>query len=224
MRLFLLFVLTCLASGCAAREVLTDAYLSDSFGPAKIPGGASFAVLPNEKVPNPILDGRLRGDIEKLLKHAGYSVDSPDRAHYLVRYAYDMEGMAVSNFRRLPPYSHAFHVHGTRYFDPHLAAGLGFGTYVEETSTRYIAKLRITVLIGKDYHEKGEENVIWVGQTYAESLNPDLREMLDDLLAATFRYFGQDTGKVREVTIHPGDSYLKVLKEESPSVSAPAAA
>ena len=46
-----------------------------------------------------------------------------------------------------------------------------------------------------------KEHILWVGETFSADQSSDLRYDIDYLLVATFRYFGQDTGKQVKVSI-----------------------
>jgi len=54
--------------------------------------------------------------------------------------------------------------------------------------------------------------VIWIGESYVDTYQRDLRSSVNYLITAVFQYFGEDTVKSREIRIKPEDPLLKELQ------------
>lgn len=198
-----------LLASCARHEVMTNTFLAaPSLQEAAIPD-AAFAVIPNTNVANPILDQTVKEKIEFMLESMGYQIAVPGQADYFLQYHYDMEAETAVRHRFLPR-RRSFYDRGSRFNDPFRDSGFGYSTYTSEPYTLYLAKLRITAS-SKDA-VTGEQKVIWVGETLTKSLNPDLRNLIDYLIAASFRYFMKDTGRNKNVVLDEGNSAVEGLR------------
>lgn len=215
---YCLLILCCL-SGCASQQVMTNTYLASSPVPEPVSAGAAFAVLPNTNVPNPIFDQTVREKIEFMLTDLGYQITEPSQADFLVHFAYDMQGdtrerQIVHTFPRF----RGFSVRGANYYDPFWDDGLGYTTYTSDPYTVYIGKLRLQIDRRTNQAGPAESNAVWVGEAFTESYDPDLRNMMNYLLAAEFRYFMKDTGRARTLSLND-EGIVKTLR----GISYPAA-
>jgi hypothetical protein len=212
---FISLVILLALTGCAANyRVVTNTYLDQSTG--LWPPNASFAVVTNPSVPNPIFDREVKAKIEKLLRAKGYKVTSLAEADYQILFSYDISGRTETVSRHEyvtgPPIIQRFQVTGSNTYQTAVTAGYSYLTVVPETYTVYSSRFFIRVLDAKALQETKEEKVLWVGDTINESDTSDLRLLIDYLLVATFQYFGQNTGRNVEVTVPKNSPEVAALR------------
>lgn len=197
----------CLAAGCATTyRVRTNGYLDH--GAVSIPAGTTFAVLTNPSAPNPIFDEDVRMKIERRLAAQGYKIVPSEEAAYFLIYQYDIssrtETETYPDFRTGPAVAQRVYVSGSNKTYTIVSPSFTYATYSSRTRTVHVSRLFLKVLTGDGVRDQ-KEKAIWVGETVNESGMADLRESIDYLLAASFKYFGQDTGRSREVLLKPED-------------------
>ncbi len=204
-------------SGCATNYyVLTNTYLDKTNYTTQMAKGSSFAVLTNQNAPNPIFDNEIRLKIEHLLSSNGYRVESGDKSDYFITFNYGISGRAKTemwpNYVRGHDVVQRVYVSGSNTYYTVVSPGYEYVTYVPETYTVYTAKIFLKALEADNLRKNKKEKVVWVGDTMNESANPNLRESIDYLLVATFKYFGKDTGKNQEVVLSPNDKEVLELR------------
>ena len=74
--------------------------------------------------------------------------------------------------------------------------------YAVQSFTRSLS-VRVQDMQGTD--SIGKTQAVWAADTVREETSSDLREALDHLLVATFRFFGKDTGKAVTITLNRDD-------------------
>lgn len=199
--------------GCMSQPVSVNAFLSPATAAAiAVNKDAGFAVIPNDRVPNPIFDRIVRDKIEYVLSQKSFKVSAPEEARYRIHYAYDLEGQSTSRrgFFAFPGFQ-SMYVTGGSGYDSYVGGGLGFGTFLPSGYNVYSAKLRITVTRPRMQGAPGEEEVLWVGESVTETDSPDLRKMVNYLLAAVFRYFLQDSIESKTVKLSKKNDEIKSL-------------
>lgn len=223
-----LVLLMCLGlCGCVPRfyNIRTGGFLDTTKGITELSTGASFAVLENKQAENPIFDKEVKSKIEKLLVREGCSIESIDKAKYFLVFYYAIDtGRAVTG--AFPVYhpggttyqSGTFNVYGSSggygwggYSGTNTAPG--YTTFVPVSHIMYTRRLMLKVIDGDDYRNNRSEEIIWVGDTISSGSSSDLRDVIDYLLVATFKYFGQDTGKRMKVVLGAGDKEVKELRQ-----------
>ena len=208
---------TLLLNGCATSYyVQTNAYLDRSFQNSQLPAGAAFTVLSNQNAPNPIFDNEVKTKIETLLLSKGYRLASEGQSQYFITFNYDVSGKTKTetrpDFVTRPELTHRVYVSGSNTYYDLISPGYSYVTYISETFTVYNARVFVKVLDAASLKKNDQERVAWVGDTINESQNPDLRESIDYLLVATFKFFGQDTGKNKEVVLSQDDKEVARLR------------
>lgn len=211
----LLFSCLYCVSCSSAQPVHTSTFLSPAGLQGALPPDGRIGVVLNEQVPNPIFDKTVKDKLEKSLLRLGYVPVEPAQASHHLRYAYDLQGETNPMRRSLFtfPGAQAFYVTGSNNYDSYFGGGLGFGTFVNDPRTVYMAKLRLKLsrpLPGI----AGQEEVLWVGEAAAQSDKPELRKMMDFLVAALFRYFMQDTLETKTIKLSGEDIDVRALTEE----------
>jgi hypothetical protein len=91
-------------------------------------------------------------------------------------------------------------VHGTRSSYFFVAPFFAYYPYAGSVAL-YDRWLLINVIDGKYYREKGQFKTIWVGEARSTGASSDLRTVLNYLLLADFKKFGQNTGQAVSVDI-----------------------
>ena len=214
-----LLVFAALFCGCAPRyHVVTTGYL-DPGVPAFAPGPA-FAVLPNEPASNPIFDRELASKIERVLIFQGYRSAPPESADYVIRYQYGVEGRQVTTERPVTHFGPRYVVtsaSGTRSY----VQGYDYVTYVPELHMLYVSRLGLTVAPARPAAGAAEPQPVWIGETFSESSQFDLRKTIDYLLASSFRFFGVNTPEHRETTLKPDDPIVRHLQEQPAPAGVP---
>ena len=213
--ILLILITGAIAAGCAPRyEITTNAFLSAAAGVAKIPEGATFSVLENEDAPNLIFDREIKGKIERMLDRSGYRIESREEADYFLTYYYSMDpGEVVSEY--VPYYYPSYYDFGFRSRYRHFGYGFGYHGHPGYQVTRrtvYTKRLMLKVVDAGSVRESDREQVIWQGETLSTGSASDLRQAIDYLLVATFKYFGRDTGKCVHVTLPVGDKEVRELR------------
>ncbi|MFA6345637.1 MAG: hypothetical protein WCX34_06315 [Syntrophales bacterium] len=213
----LLWVALALLLGGCALNVRTTGFLDPAAGTSAPPAGASFAVLENAEVPNPIFDREIRGKIEILLTKHGYKIAAQDRADYLLTFSYDMSaGLRIGTMTSYgPPRTQIVAVsdgRGGRTFRAITVPGaVTTRPTVTETFTR---RLTLKVVDASPLRAGGPERVVWIGDTLSTETSSDLRYDIDYLLAAAFAWFGRDTGRQITVPIHGDNPDVGALRGE----------
>jgi len=210
--LVLLFALCC--TGCSSQRVSTSTFLSLQGLQQAIAPGSRISVIPNEQVPNPIFDIMVKEKLEGALMRRGFSLGKPVDTIYQLRYAYDLMGQTPSgrsSFFAFPG-AQGFYVTGSNQSDSYFGAGLGFGTFVNDPTTVYMAKLRLR-LSRPVAGTPGQEEILWVGEAVADTDSPDIRKMMNYLIAALFRYFMQDSGETKTIKLSGKDGEVLAIAE-----------
>ena len=205
---FPLLFLSLFTAGCARQQTLISTYLADSLANGQLPAQASYAVIPNQNVPNPILDLRIKRKLEALLSHQDFRLAPETGADYWVTYSYGMEGHKGerSTLMGFPSY----YVTGSG--DDAVVSTLGYTTVINEPYTEYTSRLRLRVVEAELMRTDKRESVVWVAEAHASGSSPDLRSVLDYLLASCFYYFGKDTGETREIRFLEEDKLLQTSR------------
>ena len=217
----ILVLLTGLQQGCA-RTVTADIYAVPALEHQNFNPDASFYVAPNPNTPNPIFDQTVKQKIEALLRYRGYRVTGPGQADYTIDYNYDVSGHTESRLRTAPGFgfgpSHFF-FSGGRYHSG-FSTHMHYTALVSENYPVYISKIRMRVLAPA---QAGTDSgaVLWVGETWTESSEPDLRNMIDYLIAAGMRFFGQDTKEPKNIGLRDSDPFMAEIRKAEARQTAP---
>jgi hypothetical protein len=176
--------------------------------PRPIKPGGSFFVIANKEAKNPLLETEVKDKIINLLLSHGYPDTTFEKADYYLFFGYGMgEPRSVSVV--VPDY------YGS------LGWGMGYGwggpafsvmvppwgAYASDT-TIYDRWLLINVVDGPAYRTQKLSRPVWVGEARSTGASSDLRTVLNYLLVADFKEFGQNTGKAISLD----------LKEHDPAV------
>ncbi len=216
--LFLLSLVSVTLFGCASTKTYrmqVNGY-TEEFAAAPFSPGATFFVLENQQVDNPLLEKEVKAKLEYLLTQHGYLFVPSEQAQYLLRFAYGMgspETVSVA-----PPDWSVGVGFGTGYWGPGAGYGFywpgwGWGPYYVETQAIYNRWLRLTVVEAKAYQATGKSvTPVWVGEVRSSGTSSDLREVLNPLLVAAFEQFGRNTRKAVPTSVKQNDPRVAELE------------
>lgn len=202
-KIFLLLVIVFLLSGCATYELKTNGFFDAAKGITSISSGSSFAVILNKDTENIIFDKEIKRKIEKLLVKNGYLVKTESEAQYylIFNYCIDDGKTTTGSFPVYNPgqttYSQG-NIYGSKggyatYSTTSQSSG--YTTYIPISRTYFTRRLQIKVIESNKYKTSYDKEPIWIGDTFSSGKNSDLRQVIDYLLIANFKYFGKNTGK-----------------------------
>ena len=192
-----LLFLSTMFLGCA-RDIMITGYLDKSRSGPPLQQGSTFAVLENTGTPNPIFDKEIKTKIEKLLAQSGYRTELPDKAQYYLNYNYNLNvGLRVGQVTMYgPPQTEIITVPDQKGGVTHSTVMVpGSPSIVSRISEEYTKQLMLKVIDTAALKRGSKDNVVWVGEAFNTDPSSDLRSLIDSLLTALFKYFGQDTGK-----------------------------
>jgi len=179
---------------------------TDKAAPSLTPG-ASLFVTQGHNVQNPLIEKEIIRKIENLLVKHGYILAPHDKAEFFLFFAYGLgapQTMSVTG--PLGP-GRCFSELGYSAYLP-----TAYGPYCTDTFSLYGRWLRLTVVEGKYYREKGKSRTVWVGEARSTGVSSNLREVLGPILIAAFEQFGKDTGKAIPAIIKQDDPRVKELE------------
>jgi hypothetical protein len=213
-RLLTLMVIGLCLAGCSLRSVYNikvNGY-TEAGTPRPIKPGGSFFVITNQEAKNPLLETEVKDKIIKLLLSHGYPDTTFEKADYYLFFGYGMgEPRSVSVV--VPDY------YGSIGWGMGCGWGPGccgwgwpafslavptWGAYVSET-TIYDRWLLINVVDGPAYRNQKLSRPVWVGEARSTGASSDLRTVLNYLLVADFKEFGQNTGKAISLDLEEND-------------------
>lgn len=179
--------------------------------------GASVYVAADSNAANPILRRQIASKIDELLRGYGYNpVETPDRANYSLTFEAGFSSNEVVDFAPMyRPFGGFYGGFGGRF----SRGGFGYSTYVPYTDTIYVHWLRMKLYI-KDGDRLNQASVVWLGEALTGADNPELRQIVNYLLAGAMEYFGADTREWVTVTIRKDDPRIQGLAEEPPEKAA----
>jgi hypothetical protein len=183
-------------SGCSSvtYNIKVNGY-TDPGAPAQFNPGDSFYVIENQEAKNPLLEKEIKEKINKLLLTHGYPVTTPEKANYLLFFAYGM-GEPRSVSVATPDYFGSIGWGmGYGWGGPAFSIGVPYGGYGVNTTTLYDRWLLIKVVKGPAHPAQKTAPPVWVGEARSVGASSDLRVVLNYLLVADFREFGKNTGK-----------------------------
>jgi hypothetical protein len=195
--LALLVIGLCL-SGCSTASPFTikvNGY-TDPGTPGLVKPGGSFCVIDNQEAKNPLLEAEIKEKINKLLLTHGYPVTTFEKADFFLFFAYGM-GEPRSVTVATPDYYGGFGWGwggGYGWGGPSVSVGIPWGGYAG-SATLFDRWLQIKVVEGSAYRTQKMSRPVWVGEARSLGASSDLRTVLNYLLVAEFREFGQNTGK-----------------------------
>lgn len=193
-------------SGCATgTSVQASGYVSPS---RSVPAAGSVYVETASDAPNPLLSDLISAKAGQLLAGRGYGVAaSATEAELVLRAEHAMSARSVMISRPSGGFSPVQQVVVTGSGDAvAVMSGNDAVTYVPETYTVYDSKLSLKLSSAAD-----RSLVYWVGEAVAEGNDPDPRQTLDALIASAFKYFGQDTGRSKQLDVRSDDPDVKRL-------------
>ena len=191
-------------SGCSSVYTIRVNGYTEPSAPAPVKPGGFFCVMENKEAKNPLLEAEVKDKITKLLETRGFPVTSFEKADYYLFFAYGMGeprsvGVAAPDYFGSIGWGVGHGGYG--WGGPGFAIGVPYGAYGANTATLYDRWLLINVVEGPAYRTQKISRPVWVGEARSVGSSSDLRTVLNYLLVADFKQFGQNTGKAVTVDI-----------------------
>ena len=201
-------VAAALVVGCgpANYNVKVNGY-TDPAAPTQVVPGGSFCVIENQQAKNPLLEKEVQEKLNRLLDKQGYRLAPYEKADYYLFFSFGMGGEGSTNVVMPEYYPYTGGGFGIGGGSGHRSASYffvaPFFSYYPypESVTLYDRWLRLNVVDGKYYREQGQFRTVWVGEARSTGASSDLRTVLNYLLLADFKKFGQNTGKAVSLDI-----------------------
>jgi hypothetical protein len=208
MKLWLLSLpIAFLSIGCAGSySVVVNGY-SSTGKDVEIPQGASFSVITDSNVPNPILEKEVATKVDRLLRDDGYDTEAAAPDYYLL-FDFGINGGQVVT--DVVPIHHPGFYYPYRY--PHFR-WYGYTTYVPYSEVVYTRWLSLKLIDGKTYRASKDAEPLWIGDVASAGENSDLRHVVNYMLIAAFDHFGQDTQRQIVETIPADDQRVLWLEQ-----------
>jgi len=165
-----------------------------------ISDNASIYVTVDPNSQNPIFDKEIKAKIEILLKSHGY-VTAPDvePADYRLAFQVGLDSHRVTDYMPLHRPFMGFHDRYWGYYN------FGYTSYVPYSETLYNQWLVMKVFATERSAASEAGQVVWIGEAMTDTSDADLRQAVNYLLVADFKYFGADTKRQMALTIGPDD-------------------
>ena len=200
--------------------------------PKKIPMGASFVVAERKDISNPLFEREIKSKIEKLLIKNGYTIEDENNAEYGLIFDY-----AINDGTQVTYAVPVDHPGETIYHSGNISYGMqgrysssesysgggsysgttkipGYTSYVPASATLYTRGLLICVFNSEEAKLKGAEaKPAWMCITESTGTSLDLRDVVDYLLVATFKYFGQNTGRKIQTNLYDDNIEVQQLRQ-----------
>ena len=212
--LLITFVSLLLAVGCGTTRysVQVNGFL-DVNAPTIFAPGAAISVLENQEAKNPLLEREIAVKIRRLLADRGYRAVSDEQAEYYLLFMY---GVGPTEMAPAAGPSVAIGIGAGSWRGAGGFIGLG-GPYpyypypysLEPIHNRW---LTLKVVEGKRYRQSGQAQAVWVGESRSSGASPELREVINALLLATFQQFGKDTRQAITVEVRTEDPKYRELQ------------
>jgi len=229
-KLFYLLLLGIITGGCMFIRMRTSGFLDHLYTTqSKYPfsQGVSFFVLENPDAENPIFEKEIKAKIEKLLINQGYTIGDYMNADYYIVFGYAIDsGHNVTT--PVPIYHPGETIYHTGRVNVYTSDGSygwgdyygttttpGYFTYIPASRREYTRRFQVKVLDANILRNSGKEKVIWVGDTISTGSSSDLRFVINYLLVATFKHFGENTRRAVRTTMSITDKRVKELLVDS---------
>ena len=182
----------------------------------KIPQASSIFVLQNNNAQNPIFEREIGLKIQKLLNTKGYSIGT-ETANYYLLFEY-----GIDSGRTFTGSKPIYHPGGTATMQTFGSYGEssfstiqtpGHATYVPYSEVVYTRWLALKLIDGNAYRSAQKVDPSWIGEVRSSGTSSDLRKVINYMLVAAFKHFGENTGEQVDEVILGGDSRVKALAE-----------
>jgi len=198
-QILLSLVLIHLLSGCAASEykVMVNGYLDEDKSKT-FESGATYCIVQQEEIKNPLLYKEVKIRIAKLLEKKGFDIASLQEADFCVGLLLGEAGakQVITDYIADPFWSGPY----WGSYGPSWAMHSGFHT-ANRVTVKYSHFLVLQVYEAALFREKKKKEMIWVGEASMLSSTPDIRSMVGYMLKAVISCFGQDTRKGKFISV-----------------------
>jgi hypothetical protein len=217
LRVVFLTGMTTFVLGCASKyQVHVNGFLDSARAPAIAPR-ACILVVEDEEGNNPIFHSEVKRKIQTLLTAKGFSLCPPESADYQLLFGYGMDsGRTVERTRMVHEPSHIVTIRrsnskgGHSYSTIHVP-GLTYNVPYSQTIFSHWLTLYVYDA-PKAEATSDPPKPLWIGEITSSDASSDLRKLINPMLVAAFKHFGENTReRIREV-IAPSDPRMRQLK------------
>lgn len=213
-RLSLFIVAAFLLSGCMwdARTVRVNGYAEPQAKSDLLPG-AMFTVQPDDTASNPILAKQIAFKLEMALNNSGWRVLSGQQAPLTLSFEFgENKSTGMRNRAVIVPgrpmivttRDRKGRVSVTEVDTPDQTR------FVPEQVTVYDMWLKLRM------NQTASGQAIWIGEAVYHSRTDDMRAVIDYMIAALVKIFGQDTKRQMRLTINKNDPVVQMLMPATP--------
>ena len=217
LRLFtksVLLILIIILQGCTTSYTVKVNGFLDPAKPLTMAAGTTIHVMDDNRTENPLLDKEVSNKLEKILKLKGYSISGLEGSRYYALHGYGM-GHERTVTSTLPVYQPG----GTATVTKTSPSGTSYSTIQLPGSTTYVPRtttitdkwFSLKIIDGKDYRDSGKITDLWIGEASITGESPDLRYIMNYLLAGISESFGKNTEKELFINIREDDPRIKAL-------------
>ncbi len=200
--------------GCAATRVRVNAYLSRDlpFPSLETQPSATIAVVVGAEPDEPLLEAEVSRKVEHLIRELGYGIGTEDDADYVLACWLSIDQGPTETVwdytYATPRFATSYVYHGGRHWSAVGFSYPGFSYPIVYSYTYYTRFLGATLYERERWAGASEQEVaraaVWTCTASSTGSSSDLRTVANFLLAATFQYFGQDTGREVHVRLRAG--------------------
>jgi len=199
-------------SGCAMRTIKVSGY-AEPQARYQLTQGAMLSVEPNHKAENPILARQIQNKLKMALNDSGWRVVSGQAVPLSLSFTFGTDKGTENRSRAITEPGRPVTVKtrdekgNVTYTEVETPSQT---RYVQEQVTVYEQWLKIKVT------DSANNQAVWIGEASHGSSNDDPRTVMDYLIAALVKTFGQDTQRQIRVTIKDDDPVLQSIRMAAP--------
>lgn len=223
----LLFSIALLFTSCMSQKiyVCTEAFTNPD-KTLSLSSNSSFAVVNPAPDNQDLFHKEVSKKIEKILLSKGYKTETIEKADHILAFSMGMNSQSVveNRLNYLPGGTITSNSHSN--YSGGVGGTYGYvngnnsttttlpGTYytTPELVTYNGRWLKIIIVSGKDFRKNKQLEQLWESNSYSIGQSNDLRNIINYLLAANFKYFGKNIQKTTDEFNQDAENVQKIKK------------
>lgn len=202
------------------KMVTVNSYLDPARAQGLFPG-ASFALLPQNRTPNPLLEREVGDKISLVLTNSMYRLAPPQSAEYLLTYAFAASSSQGTEMRAVREPGRKVNVVTTDKDGKKITTVVeeeGRTHYVPQLVTNHAYSLRLVVYLNQAQGQVRRDLAVWsadVGTSERETGyagGGDLRDALNYLIVGGVSVLGQSSGQPVSFMVKDDDPRLALIR------------